>query len=76
MWGSWSWCFEVLFFADKSVPCIKYSENVHVSEQELESILDRAASQLTGDQAIQVPEDVFWFATQVKPPISFCKHGW
>lgn len=33
--------------------------------QELESILDRAASQLTGDKAVQVPEDVFWFATQV-----------
>ncbi|CAL8472261.1 g11803 [Coccomyxa elongata] len=34
--------------------------------KELESILDRAASQLTGDQAMQVPEDVFWFATQAK----------
>ncbi|EIE23428.1 hypothetical protein COCSUDRAFT_53335 [Coccomyxa subellipsoidea C-169] len=34
--------------------------------KELESILDRAASQLTGDKALQVPEDVFWFATQAQ----------
>lgn len=38
----------------------------NVTKQELESILDRAASQLTGDKALQVPEDVFWFATQVR----------
>lgn len=36
----------------------------HWCGQELEAILDRAASQLTGNKAVQVPEDVFWFVTQ------------
>ena len=70
-------CCALLSFAEEvSSSSYQIVIKVHVAEQELESILDRAASQLTGDQAIQVPEDVFWFATQVKPPVSLCKHGW
>jgi hypothetical protein len=36
--------------------------------KELESILDRAVSQLSGQDTVQVPEEVFWFATQVQAP--------
>lgn len=37
--------------------------------QELESVLDRAVSQLSGAGSVQVPEEVFWFATQVNIPL-------